>query len=81
LLLRRVVRKLETNLVVVSFGFNDAREMFASDAEILSVGRSTLALRRLLHEIRLDRLLRSWIVRAPRQLATGASPVARVSPA
>jgi lysophospholipase L1-like esterase len=81
LLLRRIIGKLKPDVVVASFGFNDARDMFASDAEVLAVGRSTLALRRVLHRFRLYRLLRSWFVPAPRTLPSGRAPVARVSPA
>ncbi len=77
-LLRRLGERVAPDVLIVSFGFNDARDMFASDQEIMDVGRSTMSIRRVLYASRLYRLLRSVLVRSPE--VEGGAPVARVGP-
>jgi lysophospholipase L1-like esterase len=73
----RLVPATRPDVVVVCFGFNDARDLFASDAEIARAGAGWREARRALFRTRFYRLLRTWIVRPQR--ATGTA-VARVSP-
>jgi len=74
---RRLVGRLRPDLVVISFGFNDARDLFSSDAEVAKIGAATRGLRKALFHSRLYRLLRAWIVRPN---ASAGRVVARVSP-
>ncbi len=77
---RRLSKRLRPDLVVVSYGFNDAREMFASDLDVHRAGARLLGVRALLHERRFYRLMRGLLASPPWARAGGA-PVARLGPA
>jgi len=71
--LRRLLEALDPGVVVLSFGFNDARALFASDAQIARAGEALLPVRRVLHHSRLYRLLRA-VLRSGPELPGGTRP-------
>jgi lysophospholipase L1-like esterase len=78
-LLERLGPRLSPDVVIVCFGFNDARDMFVTDQEVFDAGRTLASTRRVLYRSRLYRLLRGWLVRPP-SAAEGRAVVARVDP-
>jgi lysophospholipase L1-like esterase len=74
-----LLRRLDPEVVILCYGFNDARNLFASDAEVARVGRLAQAARRVLWKSRLYRGLRTLLIAPPRlEDADGRPQVARV---
>lgn len=74
-----LLERLSPEVVVISYGFNDARNLFASDEEVARAGRVARLARQVLWKSRLYRALRILLIAPPRpDAASERTPVARV---
>jgi len=74
-----LLERLSPEVVVISYGFNDARNLFASDEAVSRAGRMARVARQVLWKSRLYRALRILLIAPPRLREAPDGPeVARV---